>query len=59
MTDLDMCEGLNCPLRNKCYRYTAPKAYKYQNYMIGSPFRKENDNTVCDLFIKDRRQQKK
>jgi len=56
--DLDMCEGLNCPLKNRCYRYTAPKDYKYQSYMIGSPFRKEKGKIVCDLFIKDKRKLK-
>jgi len=58
MIDLDMCEGFGCPLKYKCYRYTALKSYKYQSYMIEVPFRREKGKTVCDLFIKNKRKKK-
>lgn len=55
MSDISMCEGTNCSVKDKCCRFTAHKSYKYQDYMIEVPFRKEKGKTVCDLFVRDRR----
>ena len=54
-----MCEGLGCPKKERCYRYTAPKSEYWQSYISNPPFRKENGKTVCDLFWKDKRKTKK
>lgn len=38
MADIDMCKGFKCPIREKCYRYTATKGviqyynnHRYEN----------------------------
>lgn len=31
MADISKCVGANCPIRNTCYRYTAPVSL-YQTY---------------------------
>jgi hypothetical protein len=59
MADITCCEGTNCPLKEKCYRFTAPKSELYQSYLMKEPFREEKGKTVCDLFWLDRRQNKK
>lgn len=32
MPDISMCEGLHCPIKNKCYRFTATPNEPYQSY---------------------------
>ena len=32
MTDITKCRGRNCDLKDKCYRYTAPKNNFKQDY---------------------------
>jgi len=32
MADIAKCNGHNCPLKEKCYRYTAPAAELWQTY---------------------------
>jgi hypothetical protein len=32
MDDITMCEGLHCPKRKECYRYTALVNSLYQSY---------------------------
>ena len=27
MSDISKCNGVNCPIKDKCYRYTAPDGY--------------------------------
>ena len=47
MVDMAMCRNKKCPVREKCYRYTA-KANKYwQSYTNGEYTRKNG----CELFI--------
>lgn len=46
MSDITMCEGIDCPIRSKCYRYTAIPNY-YQYYFNKTPF----EYDYCDKFI--------
>jgi hypothetical protein len=46
MADITMCNGKNCPLRKKCYRYTATPGNP-QSYFIVEPY---NFNK-CDQFV--------
>ena len=32
------CEGTNCPLKEKCYRYTAKANKYYQSYFTEIPY---------------------
>lgn len=55
MANTSMCLGTDCPVKDRCYRFTAPKSEKYQDYLKSVPFRRENGKIECDLFIRDRR----
>lgn len=33
MSDISKCPGLDCPLKEKCYRYTSPSNPKWQSWM--------------------------
>ena len=48
MADISKCVGSNCPVRNNCYRYTAP-ASSYQSYV---DFQYVDGN--CDYFWKNK-----
>lgn len=57
--DISKCKGEDCPLKDKCYRYTVISTDRWQSYLMNPPYREEKGKTVCDLFIKDRRNEKK
>ena len=40
MPDITMCEGINCPLKMKCYRFLA-KPDDLQSYFVDTPYDKE------------------
>lgn len=47
MTDMTLCSGDRCPIKQKCYRFTH-KAYGRQNYFVGTPY---NFTTqTCNYF---------
>lgn len=43
--DITMCNGDNCPVKKKCYRYTA-KPSEYQSYFVESPIK----DGKCDHY---------
>lgn len=45
MTDITKCHGVGCPIKEKCYRYTA-KADEYQSYFVNSPIK----DGKCDMY---------
>lgn len=46
MADISMCEGNGCPLKEKCYRFTAiPNEYR-QAYFVEPPYIGDD----CDFF---------
>jgi len=47
MADITMCEGLTCPRKEQCYRYTAPKNPYRQAYFSQMPLEKDNS---CEYF---------
>lgn len=50
MADITKCEGLDCPLKEKCYRFTA-KANEYrQSYFVEPPYNKETKE--CEYLWK-------
>jgi len=52
MSEICKCEGENCPLKEKCYRFTsAPDLY--QDYLIKAPYNIETQK--CDLFLQLRK----
>lgn len=48
MPDISKCMGDNCPLKEKCYRYTSPSSEYAQAYYVGTPFNEETQ--TCDYF---------
>lgn len=49
MPDMTMCDGHGCPLKDKCYRYTA-FASSYQSWFLQAPI---NEDGTCDYFWND------
>lgn len=45
MADITMCNGDKCPLKFKCYRFTAPKSNR-QSFFVEVPFK----NGLCDHY---------
>ena len=45
MADITKCEGINCPLKENCFRFTAIESM-YQSYFVDVPF-KDNE---CEMF---------
>ena len=46
MSNITMCEGINCPIREKCFRFRA-KANLVQHFFIKTPY----EYSHCDKFI--------
>jgi hypothetical protein len=38
MSDITKCEGDECPMKESCYRFTAP-AEEYQSYFVEPPIK--------------------
>lgn len=56
MPDISMCDGGSCPLRKRCYRFTAKPSEFRQSYFCNPPFRAmkalehKEDHEVCEEF---------
>jgi len=48
MADITMCEGIECPLKEKCYRYTAPANEYWQAYFTEVPYDIESEE--CEHY---------
>jgi hypothetical protein len=44
--DITKCEGTNCPLKENCFRFTAPGNPMYQSYFVDVPFK----DHACEMF---------
>ena len=49
MPDITMCEGTNCPVKERCYRFTA-KPNEYQSYFMDVPGKIKDNKFTCDHF---------
>jgi len=47
-----MCSGTDCPMKDSCYRYTAPVNEYKQSYFIDVPLKEDGS---CDEYLKDER----
>jgi len=52
MTDISKCRGLDCPLKERCYRYTAPMD-EYRQAMIEEPFTVKDGVFTCKMYWGD------
>ena len=46
MSDITMCEGTDCPMKETCYRYTAKVNNLYQAYFCEVPLK----DGKCDMY---------
>jgi hypothetical protein len=51
--DIRMCRGTNCPVREKCYRFTAPPSEYWQSFFSEVPIRIEDGKLKCDYYWGD------
>ena len=49
MPDIAMCEGTNCPVKEKCHRFTA-KPDQYQAYFVDAPGETKDGEFTCSYF---------
>ena len=47
--DITKCKGLDCPIKEHCYRYTS-KADEYQSWFVDNPFEITNGDFKCDMY---------
>ena len=53
MADITKCKGINCPVRDSCYRYTAQDSGFYQSWFVDDNVGKTVDNKFsCDVYWK-------
>lgn len=50
MSDISKCSGYDCPIRNKCFRFTALANESWQTY-ISPPGKYIGRKFVCDFFV--------
>lgn len=50
MADISMCINEECPLKENCYRYTAPAAEFWQAYGDFEYFINDKKQVVCDHY---------
>jgi Protein of unknown function (DUF2934) len=56
MEDITLCGGGSCPLKNRCYRYTA-EVFGRQDFFGSMPFNSMTNQ--CDYFFDNSEQIKK
>ena len=49
MTDITKCNGVDCPVRDKCYRFTAKDGI-WQSYLFSPPFEIIDGKFTCDMY---------
>ena len=49
MSDITMCSGGNCPMRETCYRYKAEPS-EYQSYFTETPYKMIEGKIECDHY---------
>jgi hypothetical protein len=51
MSDITMCDGGKCPLKEKCHRYKAePNEYR-QAYFLEEPFVETKNGVICNHYM--------
>lgn len=50
MPDITMCEGVDCPWKERCHRYTAEPSEYRQSYFVESPGKKVEELFYCGYF---------
>jgi len=50
MPDIAKCTGGDCPIKNKCYRFTLKPNEFRQSYFVSLPFKKVGDKVSCEMY---------
>ncbi len=50
MPDITMCEGTNCPVKEKCFRFTAKPSKYHQTYFADVPGEIKDGKFTCSYF---------
>ena len=50
MSDITMCSGVGCRVKDKCYRFTSNRCEYGQSYFFNPPLEVKNNVLVCDMF---------
>lgn len=57
MPDISKCPGTGCPLKTKCYRFTAPPTPNWQSYADFTKELEVGEETRCPHYIETRNDQ--
>ena len=49
MSDITKCSGTDCPLKEKCKRFTAPQGFM-QSWFLDVPFTIVDGKFSCDMY---------
>jgi hypothetical protein len=65
MADITMCDGKECPIKDRCYRHTATKS-NWQSFFTHTPYNKELgicgdfwDNNLSESVKKSKKKESK
>jgi hypothetical protein len=50
MSDITMCPGTDCPVKEKCYRFTANTSEFMQSYFFTPPFEIKDGVFTCEMY---------
>lgn len=53
MNDIAKCNGGECPIKDKCKRYTIENKGFFRGWLDNTPFTVWNNHVKCDFFIKN------
>ena len=55
MADISKCEGRDCPIKHKCYRFTAPSGELVQSWMEFWNDEKVKEGECDDFWLEFKR----
>ena len=53
MSNITKCTNKDCPVKTKCYRYTADANELWQSYFMDTPSKIVNGKFTCDMYWGD------
>lgn len=53
MADISKCSGEDCPVKEKCYRFTATASEFMQSYFFEPPLKIKDGVFTCEMYWGD------
>ena len=53
MSDITKCHGFDCPVKEKCKRFTEPASKFWQAYFLDKPYTLTDNVFKCDMYWGD------